>query len=218
MKHLILFIALVANGFILHGQVQDNPYPDYLEEVFLDMDFKQNLATPEVPADVKGPLANYMRTAADQFQKRLPDAVKSVVKVGLIRNNEVMVVTYPADELFNPNDTLFSKYAEKSLQLIVPLMKDPYLYKVVYAVSSDDTGSDTYRASLTDARMNSIYDWFWKQFDDRKIPEEIVVIPESLGSDEPIADNLTRDNRRKNRRVEFYFVPGPGLIASLKSK
>ncbi|MCM1348830.1 MAG: hypothetical protein NC338_05405 [Firmicutes bacterium] len=212
------FLLLIFSAIAAYSQPAENPYPDYLEELFLDMDFKQNLATPEVPDDLKPALNSYMKKTADQFQKKLPDALKKVIKVGLVRNGEVMVVTYPADELFNPNDTLFSKYAERALQEIIPLMKDPYIYKVVYAVSTDNTGSDLYRASLTDARMNSIYDWFWKRFDDNKIPDEIVVIPESLSSDEPVADNLTRENRRKNRRIDFYFVPGPKLISMLKAK
>lgn len=214
-KRLYLLLALVCLSSGIYAQDKADPYPDYLEELFLDMDFKENLATPEVPAQLHQELVKYMKTTADQFQKKLPDALKKVIKVALIRNDEVLVVTYPADELFVPNDTLFSKYADKSLQEIVPLMKDPYLYKVVYAVNSDDTGSESYRYALTDARMNTIYDWFWKKFDDGKIPEEIVVIPETLGSEEPVADNLTRDNRRRNRRVDFYFVPGPRLIENL---
>lgn len=89
------------------------------------------------------------------------------------------------------------------------------MYKVVYTVNSDNTGSESYRDALTDARMNTIYDWFWKKIDERKIPEELVIIPESFGSEKPVADNLSRENRRQNRRVEFYFIPGPRLIEKL---
>lgn len=215
MRHTIL-TALLLICAPCFAQSNDDPYPDYLEEVFLDMDFEQNLVTPAVPDGSRGAVASYMRTVAETFQRQLPDAMKKVIKVDLLNNsNSAMVITYPCDELFVPNDTLFSRYADKSLQPLLSLMKDPYMYKVVYTVNSDDTGSKAYSDALTDARMNTIYDWFWKKIDERKIPEELVIIPESFGSEKPVTDNLTRDNRRSNRRVEFYFVPGPRLIEKL---
>lgn len=217
MKRLgFLTTFILALTFCVKAQDIANPYPDYDEFTFIDMDFKQNLATPTVDNHLRKLLAKAVKDEADRFQQKLPDALKKVVGVSLIRDGEVLVVTYPADELFNPNDSLFSKYADRALQTILPLMKDPYRYKVVFAVSTDDTGSESYRYALADARMNSIFDWFEKMMDANKIKEELVVIPEPLASDEPLADNLTRENRRKNRRIEFYFVPGPSLIDSLK--
>lgn len=184
----------------------------------MDMSYDDNLLTPKVPDSLKTGIVAYMKTTAEQFQKKLPEAMKRVIMVDLMRAGEVMVVTYPADELFNPNDTLLSKYADRSLQEIIPLMKDPFLYKVVYGVNSDDTGSENYRFSLTDARMSSIYDWMIKKIDDNKIAEDIIIIPASLGSQNQLTDNRTRDNRRKNRRIEFYFIPGPELMDKVAGK
>lgn len=221
LKRLIILSAAIITGFALEAQNQAvNPYPDYLEEVYLDMDFDQNLVTPEVPQQLRTSVAAAMRTTAEQFQSHLPEAMKKVIRVDLIRNGEVLIVTYPSEELFNPNDTLLSRYADRALQAILPLMKDPYMYKVMFAVNSDDTGSETYRDNLTEARQYSIYDWFFRNFDNGKIPEDIVVIPQGLGSSRPLpgTDFLTTDNRRKNRRVEFYFIPGPKLIDMVKPK
>ena len=216
MRHYLLSMLFLLVGAIASAQSPEDPYPDYLEEVFLDMDFEQNLVTPTVPNEIRGAVASYMRTVAETFQRQLPDAMKKVIKDDLLKNsNSAIVITYPCDELFIPNDTLFSKFADKSLQPLLPLMKDPFMYKVVYTVNSDNTGSESYRDALTDARMNTIYDWFWKKIDERKIPEELVIIPESFGSEKPVADNLSRENRRQNRRVEFYFIPGPRLIEKL---
>jgi len=216
MRYLIITSLFLFAGLWCGAQNVSDPYPDYLEEVFLDMDFEQNLVTPSIPSELKGAVASHMHTVAETFQRQLPDAMKKVIKVDLLKNsNSAIVVTYPCDELFVPNDTLLSRYADKALLPLQSLMKDPYMYKVVYTVNSDDTGSETYRYALTDARMNSIYDWFWKKIDENKIPEELVIIPESFGSEKPVADNNTRDNRRQNRRVEFYFIPGPRLIETL---
>lgn len=221
LKRFLILASIILTGLGLQAQNQDsNPYPDYLEEVYLDMDFDQNLVTPEVPAQLHTAIAAAMRTTAEQFQNHLPEAMKKVISVELTRNGEVLIVTYPSEELFNPNDTLLSRYAERALQAILPLMKDPYMYKVMFAVNSDDTGSESYRDNLTEARQYSIYDWFFRNFDNGKIPEDIVVIPQGLGSSRPLpgTDFLTRENRRKNRRVEFYFIPGPKLIEMVTPK
>jgi len=211
----LIVLALLCLWFqTIDAQEQVDPYPDYLEETFMDMDFNQNLLTPKVPENLKKSVAEYVRKAAENFQSNLPPQLAGSVKIERTRGGEVMIVTYPSEELFNPNDTLLSKYADRSLQILYPLMSDPYLYKVVYAVSSDDTGTENYRYALTDARMNSIYDWLLDKIDEKKIPEEIIIIPDTWGASRPIAGTgqPSRENRRKNRRVEFYFIPGPKLI------
>ena len=162
------------------GAQQTDPYPDYLEETFMDMDFEPNILTPNVPDEVK--------------------------------KSDVILVTIPTDDLFLPNDTLLSTYASRSLDKLLPMMRDPYMYKVMIAMHTDDTGSEYYREQLSLARLNSIYDWMLDKIDEGRIPEEIVIIPFSLGSNEPLKSNDTRKNRRENRRLEVYFIPGPRMI------
>lgn len=206
----MLFVFCLA----AHAQTEADLYPDYLEETFMDMDFEGNLASPAVPDNLKKSVSDYVKKNAEEFQRSLPGQVSGSVKVELTRKGEVILVTYPSEELFNPNDTLLSRYADRSLQALLPLMKDPYMYKVVYAVSCDDTGTDSYRYALTDARMNSIYDWLLDKIDEGRIPEEIIIIPDTWGASRPLpgTSQPSRENRRKNRRVEFYFIPGPRLI------
>lgn len=213
----VLLLVCLTYSWTYAQESLTDPYPDYLEETFMDMDFSQNLATPEVPKNLKKKVAAYVKKAAEDFQSQLPPQLAGSVKVERTRGGEVMLITFPSEELFNPNDTLLSKYADRSLHSILPLMKDPYLYKIVYAVSSDDTGTDMYRNQLTDARMNSLYDWLLDRIDDGSIPEEIIIIPETWGASRPLpgTEQPTRDNRRKNRRIEFYFIPGPRLIETL---
>ena len=45
----MLFVFCLA----AHAQTEADPYPDYLEETFMDMDFEGNLATPAVPDNLK---------------------------------------------------------------------------------------------------------------------------------------------------------------------
>ncbi len=186
------------------AQVESDPYPDYLEEVFMDMDFDPNLATPAVPKSAQ--------SAISAYQTKKARSLRNKAIVDLMRNDDVIVVTIPTDNVFLPNDTLLNKDSERALNVIVPLMKDPYMYKVLVAVHTDDTGSELYRKNLSMSRLNSIYDWILDQIDLGKIPVELVVIPFSMGSDEPLVINDTRKHRQENRRLEFFFIPGPKMI------
>lgn len=186
------------------GAQQTDPYPDYHEETFMDMDFEPNILTPKVPDAAKKSVAAYQTKIAQQL---MADNI-----VDIMRDDDVILVTIPTDDLFLPNDTLLSTYASRSLDKLLPMMRDPYMYKVMIAMHTDDTGSEYYREQLSLARLNSIYDWMLDKIDEGRIPEEIVIIPFSLGSNEPIKSNDTRKNRRENRRLEVYFIPGPRMI------
>lgn len=189
----------------LAAQSLNSSYPDYREEVFMDMDWDQNLFTPEVPRDIQNIVSDYMVKVAKSI--KMPPA-----SVDIMRSSDVICVSIPSDELFLPNDTLLDSNADKYLPKLLPLIEDPYMYKVLVCVHSDDTGSDEYLAKLTDMRQNSIYEWMLEQIDNGKISEDLVVIPFAMGNTEYFVDNDTRENRRQNRRVEFYFIPGPKLL------
>lgn len=209
LRYILLSAMTFLSSFITtEAQVTSDPYPDYLEEAFMDMDFEPNLLTPAVPKTVLKDVAAY--------QKKTALGLKNKVLVDLMRDDDVFVVTIPTDDLFLPNDTLLHSYAARKLDIAAGLMKDPYMYKVVIAVHTDDTGSEYYREKLSLARLNSIYDWLMDAIDEGKIPEEIVIIPFSMGSNEPLVANDTRKHRKENRRLEFYFIPGPKMIELAK--
>lgn len=181
-----------------------DPYQGYSEDVFMDMDFEPNLATPIVPLKVKGALAKRVRTTAESLRRK--------AMVDLMRDDEVIVVTVPTDQLFMPNDTLLSDQAEAALAPLPGLMKDPMMYKVVLAMHTDDTGSELYRDELSSSRLNSVYDWFMTCMDRGILSEQLIIIPFSMGGFMPLVDNDTRAHRSENRRLEVYLVPGPKLI------
>lgn len=212
-KILIAIILSVLSGIgALRAQdvAGENPYPDYQEDVFMDMDFEENLLTPAV--------AKEARAAVREYVEKVSKGLRHRYTVDLLRNGEVFAVTIPSDELFLPNDTLFSTYALPQLNPLIELMKDPYMYKVVAAIHTDDTGSEAYRMNLAEARIHSLYDWFIDGVDSGKIPEEVVFIAYAKGSEEPLKPNDTRANRRLNRRLELYFIPGPRMIEKARQK
>lgn len=188
----------------------ESPYPDYQEDVFMDMELSQNILTPKVANDLKKRISSYQRKKADEISERYV--------VDMTRDDEVFILCIPTDDIFLPNDTLLSKYAPQVLSPVLSLMKgDPYMYKVVVAIHTDDTGSDNYLQNLSTARINSIYDWMLDAMDSKLISWDLVVIPYPMAATDPLVDNDTIEKRQQNRRLEFYFIPGPKMIDLAKS-
>lgn len=176
----------------------------------MDMDFEPNLMTPKVPAEAQKAVSSYIN--------KVGKSLKNKYTIDITRNNDVFVVVVPTDDLFLPNDTLFSKDADRILTPVLDLMKDPYMYKIVVALHTDDTGSEGYRQNLSTSRIYSVYDWLMDEIDEGKISEDIVIVPYAMGSNMPLVSNDTRKNRKENRRLEFYFIPGPKLIENALNK
>lgn len=207
---IIFGLTLLSIGNEANAQIEHNPYPDYNEEIFMDMDFEPNLATPKVDKQYKKPIVKYVKSVAELY--------KNNYKVDLMREGEVMVITVPTDELFLPNDTLITR---RGFQLLTPLlepMKQPYMFKVVFAIHTDDTGSESYRENLSSARVASVYDWMMDMIDQAQLSVDLVIIPYSMASSDPIDTNDSRAGRHNNRRLEFYYIPGPQMIEKASKK
>lgn len=198
-----MLVAMLFSSLPVNAQ-QPESYPGYEEDAFMDMNFEPNLATPEVPR------ANHLLVT--RYVKKIANSIKDRYTVDLMREGEVMVVTIPTDDLFLPNDTLLSGSAPQLLEGLNKIVQDPYMWKVVIAVHTDDTGSEYYREFLSRNRLNSVYDWLIGQMDSGNLPEDLIVIPFSMASSAPLNPNDTRARRAQNRRLEIYFIPGPQMI------
>lgn len=166
----------------------------------------ENLQTPAVPSK----LVIGAQSAMAGFATRLQ---RSGYEVDLSeRDGMVLMVTVPASELFAPNDTIISHSAPQKLKPLAQPLRVPDKYKLLVVVHSDDTGSEEYLYDLTRARADAIRNWIA----DQGIPVDAVV-PYGLGYDEPISVEVSRKGRAANRRVEFYYVPGPIMLEELKA-
>lgn len=182
-----------------------DPWADYDEAVFMDMDLDGNIETPALQKNEKLAVRRYMRHLADET------AAKKY-QVELDRDDEVMVVIIGLDKLFMPNDTLLAPYFEKQIRPLVSLLKNPGMFKIVYAIHSDNTGSESYNYDLSQERVNSLYDWFIDH-----VSEDQIIIPFAMGDSDPVAPNETAVGRATNRRIEIYFIPGPEMILRARS-
>lgn len=202
MKPIIIntILLIFATAIALAKDDYADPYKGYDESAFMDLNLEQNILVPVVGKKEHSSVKRHMNHVAQ-------DLAKKKYIVDLTRNDEVIVVTIPSDDLFLPNDTLLSPTAPAKLSPIVSILRDPEMYKMVYSVHTDNTGSPSYNLYLSHERNNSLYDWLLDN-----ISEDLIVIPYESGDTEPIAANDSREGRKENRRIEIYLIPGPKMI------
>ena len=174
------------------------------EEDIYDMSLDENLLSPEIKNDRQA-------DKIQDFQYDMAVAFKqSNYEVEVMRDGEVIVITIPASLLFEPNDTVITPLGETQLKPFVRMVKNPGFYKMLLVMHSDNTGSETYTLNLTRQRANAVFDWF----DENGSVD--YVVPYALGETDPIVDNNSLENRKRNRRLEIYLVPEKTMIQQAK--
>lgn len=196
---IFLMIALSVVNLMAKDDYVD-PYKGYDESAYMDMELTQNVMTPIVGKKEHSSIKRYMSRMAQDLAKRN-------YTVDMTRNDEVILVSIPSDDLFLPNDTLLAPSAPAKLSPIIALLQDPEMMKMVYAIHTDNTGSPSYNMYLSHERNNSLYDWLLDN-----VSEDLIVIPYEYGDTDPLVANDSRSGRKENRRLEIYLIPGPKMI------
>jgi len=174
------------------------------EEDIYELSLDENLATPEIKNDKQADkIQDFQYDMAVAFKKSNYD-------VEVMRDDEVIVITIPASQLFDPNDTVVNKLGEAQLKPFLRMLKNPGFYKMLLVMHSDNTGSAEYTLNLTRQRVNAIFDWF----DENGSVD--YVVPYALGETDPIVDNNSIENRKTNRRLEIYLVPEKVMLQQAK--
>lgn len=194
-------ILAVLALMLLSGQQPLNAKDDHdIYELSLD----ENIVTPEIKNDKQA-------DKIQDFQYEMAVAFKkSNYDVEIMRDDEVIVVTIPASQLFDANDTVLNQIGEAQLKPFVRMMKNPGFYKMLLVMHSDNTGSEVYTLNLTRQRVNAIFDWF----DENGSVD--YVVPYALGETDPIVDNNSVENRKRNRRLEIYLIPEKTMLQQAK--
>lgn len=190
-KHIIFWLATVLSYAISWGQSE-------VSNGSSSMTFEENLATPTVPNKTSPHVGRHMETIRAKFAEKGLDAKK-------VRNNEVVLVTIPAEQLFRPNATEIKEEGVHLLNYFKQALLHPESYRVVIAVFSDDTGDKEYSNALTHKRADAIMNVV------NNITGGNVAVPNVdyywLGNTKYVSPNNSKVNRSKNRRVEIYIVP-----------
>ncbi|MDD6687143.1 OmpA family protein [Sodaliphilus pleomorphus] len=199
MKKITSILRLLLLVTTLACYLQGNAKKIDIYELSLD----QNLATPEIKSKLKD--------AVQDFQyKQAVELIKQNYEVELTRDNEVIIVTIPAERLFASNDTVLAATGPAALKPMLRYLKNPGFYKLLLVMHSDDTGSKAYTVRLTRSRVNAVYDWFDANGD------VDYIVPYALGSNDPLNANDSMEKRRKNRRLEIYIVPNDVMLEQAK--
>lgn len=199
-KTLLLVCALVSFlAWPTDGEAKKKKTVD-IYELTLD----DNLESPE-PDNEK------VAERVEEFQYEVAVKLKKHnLDVELMRDGQVIVVTFPAAQMFAPNDTALTDLGKTSLKPLLPFVKTPGIYKMLLVMHSDDTGSSRYTLDLTRGRVNSVFDWV----DDNASTD--FVVPYAMGDTDPVTDNNSMENRKRNRRLEIYLVPEEAMLAIAK--
>lgn len=169
-----------------------------------ELSLDENIATPEIRNDKQADrVQDYQYEMAVAFKKANFD-------VEVMRDDEVIVVTIPASQLFDANDTVLNKLGEAQLKPFLSMLTNPGFYKMLLVMHSDNTGSSAYTLNLTRQRVNAIFDWFEEN------GSVDYVVPYALGETNPIVDNNSVENRKLNRRLEIYLVPDKVMLQQAK--
>lgn len=196
----IFLMSMTAVVMCLPFQLQARDDDEDIYEMSLD----ENLMTPEIKNDKQADkIQDYQYDMAVAFKKSNYD-------VEIMRDDEVIVITIPASQLFEPNDTVLTSVGETLLRPFLRMIKNPGFYKMLLVMHSDNTGSSMYTLNLTRQRVNAVFDWF----DENGSVD--YVVPYALGETDPVVDNNSVENRKRNRRLEIYLVPEKTMIQQAK--
>lgn len=196
-------IVIIAMALFIVSCPQSLTAKDHEIDIY-ELSLDENLATPEIKSDKQ----------ADRIQEFQYDMAvafkKSNYDVEIMRDDEVIVVTIPASQLFDPNDTVLNKLGEAQLKPFLRMLTNPGFYKMLLVMHSDNTGSSEYTLNLTRQRVNAIFDWF----DENGSVD--YVVPYALGETDPVVDNNSVENRKTNRRLEIYLIPEKVMLQQAK--
>lgn len=210
-KNFILsFLLLFILAFNCSAQEAGNPANDRIISLD-DLSFLEMLNS--VPTDKSSELIKKFqyKEATGQLMKNTRFGPKGKGKVELYNNKEVILVTIPAEELFAPNETKLLDKANNYLSVFKRYLKNPDTYRVLLVMHTDNTGSEEYRDKLTIDRVDAVFDWFENSGADTSY-----LFSYALSDDMPLNPNTSMDNRRMNRRLEIYLMPGEKMIEQAK--
>ncbi len=105
-----------------------------------------------------------------------------------------------ADAFFRSDSADLNETAQAELDKFAELIKaqNKMLHLEIQG-HTDNRGSDSYNRKLGQQRAESVRDYLYKNHD---IPLHLMNVI-SMGSEHPVVDNDTRENRARNRRVDL---------------
>lgn len=204
-KRLLLSIAII---------VATAPFNAIAQENLEDLSFTAMMKSVDLSKEQKA--AELIRKFQDlEARQKLMNGPLSPkhgeCNIEAFRKKEVILITIPADLLFAPNSSELTDNAAHYLKPIKRYMKDPDMFRVLLVMHTDNTGSPVYRDNITADRADAVIGWFDDQGSDTSYTFSYAFADES-----PLVPNTSFENRRKNRRLEIFLMPGEKMLQEAK--
>ena len=163
-----------------------------------ELSLEDNLYTPEIErnGDI---ISTFQLNQARELKKK-------GYNVELMRNGEVIVISILSGQLFAPNDTVLNDLGRLTLKPLLKFLSKADMYKMILVMHTDNTGSESYTKNLSQSRVDAVFSWI------ESCSMADYVVPYALGAEEPLFPNNSIENRKMNRRLEIYLVPGILMI------
>jgi OOP family OmpA-OmpF porin len=110
-------------------------------------------------------------------------------------------VTYAADTFFDFDKSVLMPAGKAKLDDLVGKVKGINLEVIIAVGHTDSVGNDAYNQKLSVRRAEAV-----KAYLVTKGIEKNRIYTEGKGEKQPVADNMTKEGRAKNRRVEIEVV------------
>ena len=147
---LLLLAAIIVPGALTpQAMGQGNQQPYALEDAINTPVIKDRKA--------RNSILSYQNSAKEELTS-MSSSFRSVdggilgITVATARDGEVIVISIPAELLFEPNSPDLSDEASRILRQYTSLMRVPDFYRMVLAMHHDNSGSRQYAESLTQKR------------------------------------------------------------------
>lgn len=203
-RAIALFIVLLSS--FIKSFSFDLVEPKTSEDIDLwELTIEQNVNYPVVPKDLQSQINHVVESQYNKLKKY-------GYNIKLIRNNDVIMLTIPMDELFNGNNyRKVKKGGERILKPLIDLFKVKELFRVVISGHHDVSLSKTESNYITEERVLTISDWLIDMTSNASN-----IIPYSMGNEFPITHDTSNAGRKKNRRLEIYIIPGKTMLELAK--
>jgi outer membrane protein OmpA-like peptidoglycan-associated protein len=138
----------------------------------------------------------------DNQEKAMREALASVAGVNVVRDGDVLHVTFRSDSQFDVNSFALRPAAQQDVARMAAILKEYDKTNIRIAGHTDATGSESVNQTLSERRAEAVKNIMLGQ---GVAGNRLTTI--GFGKSQPIADNATAQGRQLNRRVEIAIVP-----------
>ncbi len=161
-------------------------------------DTKGTLIGAGVGAAAGGGIGYYM----DRQEQAMRNALASVEGVNIVRQGDVLFVTFRSDNQFDVGSFMLRGTAQNDVARMAAILAEYNKTKVVVTGHTDSTGSESTNQTLSERRAEAVRNIMLAN---GVASGRITTV--GFGESQPIADNSTNSGRQINRRVEIKITP-----------